>query len=654
MKQITSRRGFAIVVVVFLFTVGTVAGATILTASAGGSYEAPSGLTVNTGTATDVDDRNPFTSSDTVQLDGVTFSASGPANVTVQRFTGAWTNVSAIEATSTDITINPNGKSAVTIGGGVTALQYRTDADTAIDDGQTDFIYSAASSGQITLTSLPANTDFSAATASGTVIGSFSTDGSGSATISVPAASSADVQLFTSKTPTLSNETPTGKVTTYDGNVSIEVTDADFGSQTDEVTVTATDDSGQTIGSTTITSNTTVQFAYSAPPGANNVTWDATDGYGNTRTLTQQFTTPATIEVYYENDTSRLVDDTTLQFRFFGEGDTVIERSVSNGRVSLTGLPAQDRFVVTISNDTNFFYRRVIIESIYEQSEVYLLPDDTDGARVEFRLEDFTGGQFDARQTRLYIRAPITKDFDNDSTDETQYRTIFGDNFGSAASFPAVLERNERYRLRLENEDGDVRILGSYTASADEVAPLRVQGLEFDPPEGQGYETNLTLSPRPARSLTWKFMDPSGETSDLSVRVLDENDTVVYSDSLSGTVENYSIYGIALANDTDYRLEWTATRAGSEIGQTRPIGGRGIPEEIPFDADWLGTFGVVGVVFILSLADVRKASYVAMSAVGFAGVLMFLQAVDIFPPFWWAAALIAAGNHLRTIQEPSV
>jgi hypothetical protein len=89
------------------------------------------------------------------------------------------------------------------------------------------------------------------------------------------------------------------------------------------------------------------------------------------------------------------------------------------------------------------------------------------------------------------------------------------------------------------------------------------------------------------------------------------------------------------------------------VGETQPVGADAPLVSIPLQSDWLGTFGLIMVVFVLSLADVRKTSYVAMSAVAVAGMLMAIQAVTIFPPLWFAAALIAVGTHLRTIQTRS-
>jgi hypothetical protein len=457
--------------------------------------------------------------------------------------------------------------------------------------------------------------------------------------------------------PVVSNlrpNTTTQSVESKPVTLSADFSDRDFGTaQGDTLTVEWFVD-GSKKGTTTVTSNGTHSYTLEDPLPAGDHNWyvRATDEYDNGRaSQITEFTTPATLQVFNESAPSQLIDSTTLTVRFFGEGDTIVERQVTDGNVSLTGLPANERFVVTVSADNDqFYYRRIIVESLFEQEEIYLLPRDSASAEVEFRLQDYTGGQFPPASTRLYIESPVNKDFDGAGDEETRYQVIFGDTFGSAGEFATVLRKDERYRLRIANDDGDTRILGSYTAARDGIEEISVKGLSFSQPDGQSWTTNLTVYEQP-RSVTWKYIDPAGETSELNVTIRASNGTVVYQDSKTGSISNYSVYQVPLANDTQYELDWNATRDGTQIGQRRPLGST-IDIRVPLDSDWLGTFGTIAVVFTLSLAGERKMSYVSMSAVMMAGVLMALKAVDIWPPLWWLAALIAVGAHLRTMQQP--
>lgn len=461
--------------------------------------------------------------------------------------------------------------------------------------------------------------------------------------------------LFQAADPTGGNADPTGDINSYDGDVSLDVSDADFRlAQSDSVTVTADNSTGQ-IGQTTVTSNGTVTFPYDAAAGSNSLTWTLTDSYdGDQITISQSFSTPAELEVYNETSPSQLADDTTLQFRFFADGNQqVVSKSVSDGTVSLDGLPASDRFVVTVSDDnTKYHGRRIVIESLFDQQEIYLLPLGADSVTIEFFLQDFTGGTYPPEETQLTIEKPVEKDFNGDGNETTQYQTIFGDTFGAEGGFPAILEQGARYRLRVDNQDGNQRLLGSYTANADATETLQIKGLTLDPPESQPYQTNFTRA-ADDQTVTWKYSDPTTSTTNLSVSIYEAGNRSnrYYSDSVSGPIQDYSAYQIAVDNDSDVTVNWSAERNGAVIGQARQVGG-GVGIQIPLDADWLGALGVLTVGFVASLAGERKAAYVAVSVVAVAGLLMALQAVTILVPLWWVAALIAVGKLLHERQQP--
>lgn len=365
---------------------------------------------------------------------------------------------------------------------------------------------------------------------------------------------------------------------------------------------------------------------------------------------------PSRLFIYDESEPSELIDGSaSLRVRFFVDGrEEVIERTVTDGTVDLSGLPSDSRFVVTVrENESDFTYRRTIIESLTEQQEIYLLPDSQPSVDVEFRLQDFSG-LYDPSGTTLFIESPITKDFDNDGTDETRYQTIAGDNFGAAGSFPATLRTSERYRLRIVNDPNE-RVLGSYTASVSQVETIRIQGLQPEVPDTQGYATNTTVFyDNGQRYLTFKFSDESTDTSRFDIEVYERNNpsnVTLDATQTNGPIEEYAAYRVPLRNDTRYVLNWSATRGGDQIGAERIIGGTNGPT-IPLDSDWLGTAALVMITFIGSLAGRQKATYIAISVVSVAGVLMWLRAIDILAPLWWLAAVVAIGGHLRHIQSP--
>jgi hypothetical protein len=304
--------------------------------------------------------------------------------------------------------------------------------------------------------------------------------------------------------------------------------------------------------------------------------------------------------------------------------------------------------------DGSFYYRRAVVEDLTQQQSIYLLPTSQPSVEVEFTLTDYSG-RYDPSKTTLFIESPITKDFDGDNDDETRYQTIAGDNFGAAGEFPSVLQQSERYRLRIKSGPNQ-RVLGSYTASRAELEEIRVQGLELEPPESQPYvaTSNATRRGNGQRGLNFAYVDESSSTSELNVQVKNRSSgNVIYSDTVTNApIKEYKVYNISLQNETSYVVQWNATRNGSEVGARMPIGGGGFPLQIPLDAEWLGAGGLVIIVFIASLAGARKHTYLAIAAVGFAGMFMWLQVVSIFEPLWFLALVIAIGGHLRQMQTP--
>lgn len=364
---------------------------------------------------------------------------------------------------------------------------------------------------------------------------------------------------------------------------------------------------------------------------------------------------PSVLRFYNETSPTELIDDNvSLRVRAFNGTSGVFQQTVTDGTADLSNFPATDRLIVTIEGNTSQYnYRRAIIESITKQQEIYLLPESANSVDIDFALTDYSGN-YPAGETLIFIEKPITKDFDADGTNETRYQTIAGDTVGPTGRFPATLEKNNRYRVRIAHE-GNERILGGYTATFSGTEEITIRGVDLTPPEGQNYAVKLNVSRGSdgQRDLTWKYVDESTETTEVNFKLINlSSGNVEYQDSKSASViQEFAVYDIPLTNDTSYAVEWNVTRDGETEGGRIPIGGGGFQVRIPLDPDWLGSSGVVMICFVAALAGARKHSYVAISVVGMTGVLMYLKAIDILVPMWFLAGLIAVGTHLRTMQE---
>jgi len=194
-KPNISRRQLAavlLVLVVLVLAGGAAAYTTLFTAGAGTSYETASGLEVSTTIDQDLSEQNPFVDDNTVVLEDTNFSANGSASLTVDQFSGTTTDLSSIDASTNAITVNPSDKSAITVDGDVTELSF----EDARLDATSQITYSANGAGTLTVTGLPASTDFAARTTSGTLLTSATTTSSGSAEIPVEAATDEGIVLL--------------------------------------------------------------------------------------------------------------------------------------------------------------------------------------------------------------------------------------------------------------------------------------------------------------------------------------------------------------------------------------------------------------------------------------------------------------------------
>jgi len=127
-------------------------------------------------------------------------SPSAGTQVRLDNIEGSWTNTSAIVTNGSTLTVNPGDKSRVEVEGGMDSLAYRPDADTAIDDGEVDLVYSASSTSNLSVGALPADTDVALIDDdSQTIISSTTTDSQGRATFTGLDSGTHDIRIR--KTP---------------------------------------------------------------------------------------------------------------------------------------------------------------------------------------------------------------------------------------------------------------------------------------------------------------------------------------------------------------------------------------------------------------------------------------------------------------------
>ncbi|WP_254544088.1 hypothetical protein [Halomarina pelagica] len=426
--------------------------------------------------------------------------------------------------------------------------------------------------------------------------------------------------------PTVDNSTatPSGGAFAQTSNLSIAIDDADFTASSDTVTADWYLD-GQLIETTTHTSGGTKSITVDGLTGGTH-TWhvELTDTYGHTATSdTFSFTAPATLEVRAERS-GDLISNATIDVQFFGD-ETVYTRSTSDGTVSMTGLPTDERFIVVVES-AGWHTRRVIIDSLLDQADVYLLNTSAASVENEFVLEDNTG-RYDAENTRLYVKRAVA--VTNSST--LGYQTVAGDYFGASGAFPVVLEEDARYRLVIQSEAGDTRVLGTYTANTAGVVPLEVGTLEFtidETTENATYSYSATYIDDDPETIRVTYVDPKDLTDELTVTVYERNNpsNVLYS-TTEQTLGNFSATLPLSASEanTTWMADFEITRGGETKTATVPIGAGKYSPGVPLSPFWKHTISVATLFVVAGLFSRSNAAAGAVILPCLAGVFWFVD-----------------------------
>lgn len=341
---------------------------------------------------------------------------------------------------------------------------------------------------------------------------------------------------------------PTGPTSYPDQNYTIDITDRDMTEPSGDTLTASLEIDGSEVGTDTLTSNGTASVEYTIPTsGDHTYQWVVTDEYGQT-SQSQTFTisTPDELRVYNESNPDELLTNATVELRFFANetgAETIVTRNTTNGVIDLTGLPINEP-LIAVAEAENFTNRRIFIGSVYEQSNLFLLPESVTKTTTIFRLEDYTG-DFPAENSALKIQRSL-----NDS-----YQTVLGDFFGATDEFSAQMEYEVRHRMVLINvETGKTRTLGTFTPVTDSTQTLAITPPNEDI-EAQGVQA--MISPQTSRI-------PAVSDALIEASVIGQNQNI---DSWSVTAE--------LRNETSTQEIWNFTSStGGTKNTTLDLGGQ--------------------------------------------------------------------------------
>lgn len=352
-----------------------------------------------------------------------------------------------------------------------------------------------------------------------------------------------------------------------------------------------------------------------------------TDTDGNSATLT----VPAgSFDLQLQNGPSRLEirdlktqdlvknasSPITVTVEFFGNEGTVEQRTTTNGVVNMTGLPADERFSVSLSNQDEFVQRQILITSLIDEQEAFLLPQDPSIDTVEprFILED-PSNQFNTERSEIVLKRPIQRN------GSTQFVSVAGDRVG-LNGFDTILERDQRYKLSVTDPtSGATRELGAFTPSQSEEVILTVEDVEFDSVadvDELAWNAEYVTLENSADRIEFILRDDF-VTQSLQYEIYEQGNesNVLVSDSVKG---NVTINATVPPGEQDkvYVVEFELTRANGEVvSASRPVSSDSLPVGPPGLPDrWQA---IIAMLFLMAIGGLFGAANPGIGGIAVAG-----------------------------------
>jgi methionine-rich copper-binding protein CopC len=442
--------------------------------------------------------------------------------------------------------------------------------------------------------------------------------------------------------PVVTNETPADNSNVNDPplTLSVDVTDAGLGDY-DTVTVTFKDASdNSTIGTDTLTANGTASVTWSDPDtGANQWYVEAADTFGST-TQTANFTVtiPEVLTLRDVNDPNTVLTsptiDATVRFYESETGDTAVyPRTPQNGQIDMQGLPADQEFVVGVVDSAgNYAQRLTLLNSIFDQQEIYLLNTSADTAVATLVLQDRTG-EFETGATSVQIERSVNTT--DSPAGEEEYVTVAGDVIGTQLTFSTTLEQDVRYRVSVENDQGDRRNLGSFVLQGDRVINLIISGKEVGvpiPPDEPVLDVSQSIDDQSGdKSVSLSYIDAAQKTESVTIRVVNADNSSDVLDVYNATAGPYGTVTYQqtfTGADADKILiaNVTATRQGEQVTLTKPFGVGMFPIDIPMSQEWKQIFGIG---FLITIGAIFSRANARIGALVLPGVAALLYVTGI-------------------------
>jgi hypothetical protein len=600
----------------------------------GVSFSQETGPSVTLGVDTEVNSEYPFDGGDTVDLKtqagNITVTSSTSTNVTVDQITGTETKLSAIDANGDTVVVNPEDKPRVELGGGVQSLDYK---DAQIDDGTVDFDITTSGDTTLTLYGLSGFDEYRVVDSNGNVVDGGITNATGVATVTV--STDGSYRLDANSEPTMLSATPDGNVDTRTPTLEVEVDDPEFRTSIGDTVNVTFYVKGAEVGNGAVTSKGTVseQVDLEQLDELGQVEWSAvvTDAAGEQVVVNRTLGAPGELTIRNETDPSEIINQTTVDVTIIDSDGQTYNRTTSDGTISLDGLPTDEEFTIRMSA-SGYVDRSAVIDSVFQVNNVFLLPSSARQSLVEFRLEDNTGN-FPQDSAEILVQKTL------EVSGKTKYRTIAGAEVEATGSVLLTLQTGEEYRLLVRNEEGDVRILGSYEARGDATETLEVGAITFDIDQERAYifAANL-VGTGDDRHIKIRYDDRGDLTSEVDIKIYRNGNQSRLVDTVSATTGPYGTVTAKIPikdsapEDATYEVVLEAQRDGETIEVSESVGGvSNLGNGFGVDSDILEIIGYVTLVAVTGLLVILSSPVAAIMATVVAGILTGIGILPISP-----------------------
>jgi len=359
-------------------------------------------------------------------------------------------------------------------------------------------------------------------------------------------------------------------------------------------------------------------------------------------------------------ETGEVIDDRTVRFdTTYPGGSEVFDRAPANLNLSKVNAEPGDRIRIDVRAQ-DYYERTIEVSGKQSDADVFLerganwsynpsSDDPDDSASVEddpdrfisrFKLQDQTG-RYPASNTTLTVKADIDGDGRTD--------LVHSSSFGAANRVDVRVKRDRRYQLSVENDAGDSRGLGGWTATQPDTTTLTISRVTEDIEIDQGYGVDAAVE---GGTLKIYYRDYETQAEALNFEVREYPDGPHLENRTLTDVENATIT-IAL-NESQAEKTWQVDYEGSRVGvETANISGQvttgasgRVPLPVGSDVLIAGALVILAIVGALFTGPLSAVGSVGM--VGVASVLYFIGWLPINAAALWVATIIAVGSVLRS------